>query len=88
MYSSPGERTAGIEQGSRLPGHDLTAWLHRSADALEEAMARLSDRQWQVRTRRSHFRSFLLFLHRPRQEGQPTETAVRPDRDSNAGPTA
>jgi uncharacterized protein (TIGR03083 family) len=47
MYSSPGERAAGIERGSRLPGHDLTGWLHRSADALEEAMTRLRDQQWQ-----------------------------------------
>lgn len=46
MYSSPEERAAGIERGSRLPGRDLAAWLHRSADALEEAMTRLRDQQW------------------------------------------
>jgi maleylpyruvate isomerase len=31
MYSLPEERAAEIERSSRLPGHDLTAWLHRSA---------------------------------------------------------
>jgi maleylpyruvate isomerase len=48
MYASPAERTAGIERGSRLPARDLRAWLRRSADALEEAMTRLSDEQWQA----------------------------------------
>lgn len=48
MYASPEERAAGIEHGNRLPARDLTAWLHRSADALEEAMTRLSDEQWQA----------------------------------------
>ena len=48
MYSSPGERAAGIEHGSRLPAGELTAWLRRSADALEEAMSSLSDEQWQA----------------------------------------
>ena len=48
MYSSPGARAAGIEQGSRLPAGELTAWLRRSADALEEAMTRLTEDQWQA----------------------------------------
>ena len=48
MYSSPGARVAGIEQGSRLPAGELMAWLSRSADALEEAMTRLTDDQWQA----------------------------------------
>ena len=48
MYSSPGARAAAIEQGSRLPAGELTAWLRRSADALEEAMTRLTGAQWQA----------------------------------------
>jgi maleylpyruvate isomerase len=48
MYSSPEERAAGIERGPRLPGRDLQAWLDRSASALEDAMTRLSDEQWQA----------------------------------------
>jgi len=51
MYSSPGARAAGIEQGSRLPAGELMAWLRRSADALEEAMTRLTDDQWQASVR-------------------------------------
>jgi uncharacterized protein (TIGR03083 family) len=46
MYRTPEERAAGIEAGIRLPAPDLGAWLHRSADALEGAMAGLSDEQW------------------------------------------
>jgi uncharacterized protein (TIGR03083 family) len=48
MYASPAERTAGIERGRQLPAGELKAWLRRSADALEEAMARLSGQQWQA----------------------------------------
>jgi uncharacterized protein (TIGR03083 family) len=48
MYSSPADRAAGIERGSLLPRAELTAWLGRSAAALEEAMAALSDAQWQA----------------------------------------
>lgn len=48
MYASPGERAAGIEQGSRLPARDLAAWLRQSAGALEEAMTRLSGEQWRA----------------------------------------
>lgn len=46
MYRTPEERVAGIELGSRLSAAQLWEWLHRSAKALEGAMARLSDEQW------------------------------------------
>jgi uncharacterized protein (TIGR03083 family) len=48
MYSSPGERAAGIERGAQLPGAELGAWLRRSARELDDAMAALSDEQWQA----------------------------------------
>jgi uncharacterized protein (TIGR03083 family) len=48
MYASPADRAVGIERGRQLPTRDLTAWLSRSADALEEAMTRLSREQWQA----------------------------------------
>lgn len=48
MYASPADRAAGIERGRQLPARDLAAWLRRSTDALDEAMTRLSDEQWQV----------------------------------------
>jgi uncharacterized protein (TIGR03083 family) len=48
MYSSPGERAAGIERGTRLPARDLAAWLRGSARTLEEGMAGLSGGQWQA----------------------------------------
>lgn len=48
MYASPADRAVRIEHGSRLPAHDLTALLRGSADALEEAMTRLSGEQWQA----------------------------------------
>jgi len=48
MYASPADRAASIERGSQLPARDLTVWLRRSADALEEAMTALSARQWQA----------------------------------------
>jgi uncharacterized protein (TIGR03083 family) len=48
MYSSPGERTAGIEGGARLPDAELGAWLRRSAQTLDDAMTALSDGQWQA----------------------------------------
>jgi uncharacterized protein (TIGR03083 family) len=47
-YASPADRAAGFERGRQQPARDLTAWLHRSADALEEEMTRLSDEQWQA----------------------------------------
>ncbi len=48
MYASPADRAVGIERGRRLPARDLTAWLRRSADTLEEAMTRLSEDRWQA----------------------------------------
>jgi len=48
MYSSPGARAAGIEGGAQLPDAELGAWLRRSARALDGAMAKLSDQQWQA----------------------------------------
>jgi uncharacterized protein (TIGR03083 family) len=48
MYASPADRAAGIERGRQLPARDLNAWLRRSADALADAMARLSGEQWQA----------------------------------------
>ncbi|MFF9571595.1 maleylpyruvate isomerase family mycothiol-dependent enzyme [Streptomyces sp. NPDC014685] len=46
MYASPEERAAGIERGRALPAAELSAWLRRSADALEARMDRLTDEQW------------------------------------------
>lgn len=48
MYASPQARAAGIEQGSRRPGHELLAWLRDSAESLETAMSELTDEQWQT----------------------------------------
>ena len=48
MYSSPDARAAGIEGGARLPDAELSAWLRRAARALDDAMAALSDEQWQA----------------------------------------
>lgn len=48
MYASPRERAAGIERGSRLPGHELLAWLRNSAESLEAAMSALTDERWQT----------------------------------------
>jgi maleylpyruvate isomerase len=48
MYSSPAARAAGIERGSRLPDHELLAWLRGSAESLEAAMSDLTDEQWQT----------------------------------------
>jgi maleylpyruvate isomerase len=49
MYASPEERAAGIERGRALPAAELTAWLRRSADALEAGMDALTEGQWQAR---------------------------------------
>ena len=48
MYSSPGDRAAGIERGAQLPDAELGAWLRRSARALDDAMTALSDEQLQA----------------------------------------
>jgi maleylpyruvate isomerase len=48
MYSSPDARAAGIEGGAQLPAAELSGWLRRAARALDDAMAALSDEQWQA----------------------------------------
>jgi maleylpyruvate isomerase len=48
MYSSPGDRAAGIERGALLPDAELGAWLCAAAQALNDAMTKLSDEQWQA----------------------------------------
>lgn len=48
MYSSPADRAAGIERGAVLPAAELSAWLRRSAQALDNAMTALSEEQWQA----------------------------------------
>jgi maleylpyruvate isomerase len=48
MYSSPGDRAAGIEGGALLPADELGGWLRRSARALDDAMTALGDEQWQA----------------------------------------
>jgi len=48
MYSSPGDRAAGIERGALLPDAELGAWLRAAAQALDDAMTKLSDGQWQA----------------------------------------
>jgi len=57
MYASADDRAAGIERGSRLPDAEVTAWLRRAAQALEEAMAALSDEQWQAPVRTAQGRT-------------------------------
>ncbi|MEV5411052.1 maleylpyruvate isomerase family mycothiol-dependent enzyme [Thermopolyspora sp. NPDC052614] len=49
MYASPEARTAGIESGSGLPAADLLAWLRSSAEKLDDAMASLTEEQWQTK---------------------------------------
>lgn len=46
MYSSPDQRNADIEAGSRKPGAELAEWFGRSAASLEAAMDDLTDVQW------------------------------------------
>jgi uncharacterized protein (TIGR03083 family) len=48
MYSSPSDRAAGIERGTLLPDAELGAWLRAAAQALDDAMTKLSDEQWQA----------------------------------------
>ncbi|MEU5093635.1 maleylpyruvate isomerase family mycothiol-dependent enzyme [Streptomyces sp. NPDC020996] len=48
MYASPEERAAGIERGRALPAAELAAWLHDSADALEQGMAALDEERWRA----------------------------------------
>ncbi|GAA4719650.1 maleylpyruvate isomerase family mycothiol-dependent enzyme [Phytohabitans rumicis] len=48
MYRSPEQRGAAIEAGARLPADRLTAWFERSARALADAMAALTEDQWRA----------------------------------------
>jgi maleylpyruvate isomerase len=48
MYASPGDRAAGIERGAQLPDAELGGWLRRAVQELDDAMAALSDEQWQA----------------------------------------
>jgi maleylpyruvate isomerase len=46
MYSSPEQRAADIEAGSRRTGDELRRWFDASAARLSEAMAALTPKQW------------------------------------------
>lgn len=46
MYASREERTAGIDKGVAMTGTKLTDRLLASADALQHAMSRLTEAQW------------------------------------------
>ncbi len=48
MYSSPDQRAADIESGTRLPADRLTAWFEESARQLADATAELTEEQWQA----------------------------------------
>lgn len=47
MYRSKDERAAGIERGVGLSTSTLRSWLTSSAQALDEAMTRLTGEQWE-----------------------------------------
>lgn len=49
MYTSAEARSEAIEKGSRLAADKLAAWVRQSADALETAMAALTDEQWETK---------------------------------------
>lgn len=49
MYASAEARSEAIEKGSRLAADKLAAWVRQSADALETAMAALTDEQWETK---------------------------------------
>jgi maleylpyruvate isomerase len=49
MYTSPDQRTTDIEAGALRPADELLAWFDESARVLGEAMATLTDEQWQAR---------------------------------------
>ncbi|MFI7062337.1 maleylpyruvate isomerase family mycothiol-dependent enzyme [Kribbella sp. NPDC050124] len=48
MYSSPEQRNADIEANAVRPADELLAWFDASARELAEAMATLTDEQWQA----------------------------------------
>lgn len=47
MYTSRAQRNADIEAGALRPAVDLLAWFERSAAALADAFASLSDEEWE-----------------------------------------
>jgi uncharacterized protein (TIGR03083 family) len=57
MYASAGDRAAGIERGAQLPDAELGAWLRQTARELDDAMAALSDEQWQAPVRTAQGRT-------------------------------
>jgi maleylpyruvate isomerase len=52
MYTSAEQRSADIEAGALRPADELLPWFEESAQVLADAMAELTDEQWQrtVRT--------------------------------------
>ena len=48
MYSSPEQRNADIEAAALRPADELVAWFDESARVLADAMAELTDEQWQT----------------------------------------
>jgi len=57
MYGSPEQRTAGIEKGAMLSAAALDSWFSISAEALDEAMDRLTPDQWQREVRTAQGRT-------------------------------
>ncbi|TDD26912.1 maleylpyruvate isomerase family mycothiol-dependent enzyme [Kribbella turkmenica] len=49
MYASTEQRNLDIEVGARRPAAELLTWFDESARALAEAMATLTEEQWQAR---------------------------------------
>ena len=47
MYSSPEQRTTDIEAGALRPADELRDWFEESAQTLADAMAELTQEQWQ-----------------------------------------
>jgi maleylpyruvate isomerase len=47
MYASPVQRGADIEAAAARPADELLAWFEESAQVLADAMAELTDEQWQ-----------------------------------------
>ncbi|GAA2344965.1 hypothetical protein GCM10010170_030870 [Dactylosporangium salmoneum] len=48
MYSSAGQRNAGIDSGAKLSAAQLATWMHRSARNLAAAMDALTADQWRA----------------------------------------
>ena len=46
MYSSPGQRAADIEVGSRLPAGELREWVARGIDEFDSAVAAMPGSAW------------------------------------------